>query len=102
MAGAELSSFLPVQGLAGLGTWEAAFALVASKIGLDLPASLIEFPLYRVGDRRKLVNEYYLVIKTSDEGLEHCQFCGGPALEHTKCALCGNYPTTGKDELEDN
>ena len=37
VAGAELSSFLPVQGLAGLGTWEAAFALVASKIGLDLP-----------------------------------------------------------------
>lgn len=36
VAGAELSSFLPIQGLAGLGTWEAAFALVAGKIGLSL------------------------------------------------------------------
>ena len=36
IAGAELSSFLPIQGLAGLGTWEAAFALVAGKIGLTL------------------------------------------------------------------
>jgi glycosyltransferase 2 family protein len=36
VAGAELSSFLPIQGLAGLGTWEAAFALVAGKIGLAL------------------------------------------------------------------
>ncbi len=36
IAGAELSSFLPVQGLAGLGTWEAAFALVAGKIGIPL------------------------------------------------------------------
>ncbi len=36
IAGAELSSFLPIQGLAGLGTWEAAFALVAGKIGLSL------------------------------------------------------------------
>jgi hypothetical protein len=36
IAGAELSSFLPIQGLAGFGTWEAAFALVAGKIGLAL------------------------------------------------------------------
>ncbi len=36
IAGAELSSFLPIQGLAGFGTWEAAFALVAGKIGLVL------------------------------------------------------------------
>jgi hypothetical protein len=36
IAGAELSSFLPIQGLAGFGTWEAAFALVAGKIGLPL------------------------------------------------------------------
>lgn len=36
IAGAELSSFLPIQGLAGLGTWEASFALVAGKIGLSL------------------------------------------------------------------
>jgi hypothetical protein len=36
IAGAELSSYLPIQGLAGLGTWEAAFALVAGKIGLAL------------------------------------------------------------------
>ena len=36
IAGAELSSFLPIQGLAGFGTWEAAFALVAGKIGLGL------------------------------------------------------------------
>jgi hypothetical protein len=36
IAGAELSSFLPIQGLAGFGTWEAAFALVAGKIGLSL------------------------------------------------------------------
>lgn len=33
IAGAEISSFLPIQGLAGFGTWEAAFALVAGKIG---------------------------------------------------------------------
>jgi uncharacterized membrane protein YbhN (UPF0104 family) len=36
IAGAELSSFLPIQGLAGFGTWEAAFAMVAGKIGLSL------------------------------------------------------------------
>jgi uncharacterized membrane protein YbhN (UPF0104 family) len=36
VAGAELSSFLPIQGLAGFGTWEAAFALVAGKLALPL------------------------------------------------------------------
>ncbi len=36
IAGAELSSFLPIQGLGGFGTWEAAFSLVAGKIGLGL------------------------------------------------------------------
>jgi hypothetical protein len=35
IAGTELSSFLPIQGLAGFGTWEAAFALVAGKIGFS-------------------------------------------------------------------
>ena len=34
VAGAELSSLLPVQGLAGFGTWEAAFAFVATRLGL--------------------------------------------------------------------
>ncbi len=41
VAGAELSSFLPIQGLAGLGTWEAAFALVAGKIGLALESPFL-------------------------------------------------------------
>jgi uncharacterized membrane protein YbhN (UPF0104 family) len=41
VAGAELSSFLPIQGLAGLGTWEAAFALVAGKIGLALKSPFL-------------------------------------------------------------
>lgn len=41
IAGAELSSFLPIQGLAGLGTWEAAFALVAGKIGLSLESPFL-------------------------------------------------------------
>jgi hypothetical protein len=31
-----LSTFLPFQGLAGFGTWEAAFALVAGRLGLTL------------------------------------------------------------------
>jgi len=35
LAGAELSSFLPVQGLAGFGTWEAAWALTFQWIGFD-------------------------------------------------------------------
>lgn len=34
IAGAELSSLLPVQGLAGFGTWEAAFAFVATRLHL--------------------------------------------------------------------
>jgi hypothetical protein len=41
IAGAELSSLLPIQGLAGLGTWEAAFALVAGKIGLALKSPFL-------------------------------------------------------------
>lgn len=34
IAGAELSSLLPIQGLAGFGTWEAAFAFVATQLHL--------------------------------------------------------------------
>lgn len=37
VAGAELSSLLPIQGLAGFGTWEASFAFVANQ--LRLPAA---------------------------------------------------------------
>lgn len=37
IAGAELSSLLPIQGLAGFGTWEASFAFVATQ--LRLPAA---------------------------------------------------------------
>lgn len=35
LAGAEFSSFLPVQGLAGFGTWEAAWALTVQWMGFD-------------------------------------------------------------------
>ena len=36
IAGAELSSYLPVQGLAGFGTWEAAFMLAARQLSIPV------------------------------------------------------------------
>jgi len=36
IAATELSSFIPVQGIGGIGTWEAAFAFVFSQLGLPL------------------------------------------------------------------
>jgi len=36
VAATELSSFIPIQGLGGIGTWEAAFAFIFSQLGLAL------------------------------------------------------------------
>lgn len=41
IAGAELSSLLPVQGLAGLGTWEAAWTLTFSLLGFDTSLAIL-------------------------------------------------------------
>jgi glycosyltransferase 2 family protein len=41
VTGAELTSVLPVKGLAGFGTWEAAWALTFSLMGIDEGLAII-------------------------------------------------------------
>jgi hypothetical protein len=41
VAGAELSAMLPISGIAAIGTWEAAFALGFTRLGLTEPQAVL-------------------------------------------------------------